>query len=83
MGFQPCVCDANEAVTVRFLDGDGRAEAAEHDDGAVGASFHPTYTHQVFNPEETISGYAINASLSLVVSLSRVRWVEQVRRAED
>jgi hypothetical protein len=38
---QPWVCDANEAVTVRM----------------GGRSFHPTYTHQVFNPEERIRGY--------------------------
>lgn len=84
---QQCVCDANQAVTVRLLDPDREREAA----GSVGSDdrcFHPTYTHQVFNAEEKITGYVglgidLEYNASTLAVRSRITYSERCEPADD
>ena len=77
---QPWVCCANQAVSLQLVDGLTAASP-----GGEEGRFYPTYTHQVFSAEETISGYRgldilLSYNASTLAVRSRVAYAE--RRAE-
>eukprot|EP01046_Picozoa_sp_COSAG06_P084265 COSAG06_NODE_31088_length_527_cov_0.773364_1_plen_132_part_10 len=82
-------CCSNQAVTVRLVDPEDVVSSDAPDGGGSAARcFHPTYTHQVFNPEEKIAGYtgldiALTYNASTLAVWPRVSYAERREPADD